>query len=213
MRVEQVDTPRAGSADTLIKVAYCGVCGSDAPRIVMDAAHYYPIILGHEFSGVIVDVGDDLSPDLKGRKAVCAPLMPDFSDPQCAKGNYSLGKGYEFVFEVAGAPAAEILALKLAAPKATVMFVGTPHSALTLQPAEFELINRKELTLKDSWLNYSAPFPGWEWQYGVEMLTKQQVDIAALVGSTLPLSQANRLPALLSECGDLKRKIVLDCSA
>jgi threonine dehydrogenase-like Zn-dependent dehydrogenase len=90
--------------------------------------------------------------------------------------------------------------------------VGTPHSALTLQPAEFELIIRKELTLKGSWLNYSAPFPGWEWEYGAEKLTKQQVYIKALVGSTLPLSQADRLPALLSEAGGLNRKIVLDCS-
>jgi hypothetical protein len=45
------------------------------------------------------------------------------------------------------------------------------------------------------------------------MLTKQQVYIQALVGSTLPLSQAGRLPALLSEAGGLNRKIVLDCSA
>ena len=35
----------------------------------------------------------------------------------------------------------------------------------------------------------------------------------ALMGSTLPLSQAKRLPSLLSEIGGLKRKIVLDCSA
>jgi threonine dehydrogenase-like Zn-dependent dehydrogenase len=337
MRVEEVDAPRVGSADILLKVDYCGVCGSDIPRIIKDAAHYYPIILGHEFSGVIVDVAGGLNPDLKGRKSVCAPLMPDFSDPQCAKGNYSLCKnydfigsnkqggfaeyvamparnaiiledsldllsasflepltvalhainiidyrpgrkaavigvggigllmlqclkqlgtqsisafdvddhklalakdlgakfcfnsqdediykksleqaapsGYDFVFEASGAPAAEILALKLVAPKGSVMYVGTPHSALTLQPAEFELIIRKELTLKGSWLNYSAPFPGWEWEYGVEMLTKQQIDTKALFGSTLPLSQANRLPALLSETGGLKRKIVLDCSA
>jgi len=121
--------------------------------------------------------------------------------------------GYEFVFEAAGAPAAEILALKLAAPSGCVTFVGTPHSALTLQPAEFELIIRKELTLKGSWLNYSAPFPGWEWEYGVERLTNQQIDTKALMDSPLPLSQANRLPALLSERGGLKRKIVLDCSA
>jgi len=337
MRVEEVGAPRVESADILLKVAYCGVCGSDVPRIIMDAAHFYPIILGHEFSGVIADVGDSLGPDLTGNKAVCAPLMPDFSDPQSARGNYSLSKGYDFigsnkqggfaeyvtmpahnaiiiddsldllsasflepltvalhainiigyrpgrkaavigvggigmlmlqclkqlgtqnisafdvddhrlglardmgadfcfnsqdkdifkkaferaapsgydfVFEAAGAPAAEILALKLAAPKGTVMYVGTPHSALTLQPAEFELINRKELTLKGSWLNYSAPFPGWEWEYGVELLTKQQVDIELLVGSTLPLSQADRLPALLSETGGLRKKIVLDCSA
>ena len=73
MRVEKVDTPRAGSADILLKVAFCGVCGSDVPRIIKGTAHYYPIILGHEFSGMIVDVGDDLSPDLKGKKSVCAP--------------------------------------------------------------------------------------------------------------------------------------------
>ena len=337
MRVEQIDTPRVGSAEIILKVSYCGVCGSDVPRIIKDAAHYYPIILGHEFSGVVAGVADGLNPDLKGRKAVCVPLLPDFSDPQSVKGNYSLGRNYkfigssepggfaeyvampvrnavivddsldllsasflepltvalhainiaayrpgrkaavigaggigllllqclkrlgaqsiaafdvddhklelardmgatfcfnsqdedsfkealeesapsgdDFVFESAGASAAEILALKLAAPKGNVIYVGTPHSALTLQPAEFELILRKELTLKGSWLNYSAPFPGWEWEYGVEMLTKQQVDIKALVGSTLPLTQADRLPELLSEAGGLNRKIILDCSA
>jgi threonine dehydrogenase-like Zn-dependent dehydrogenase len=337
IRVEEVDTPLVTSADILLKVAYCGVCGSDVPRIIKDAAHYYPVILGHEFSGVIVDVGDGLSPYLKGKKSVCAPLMPNFSDPECAKGNYSLCKGYDFigsnkqggfaeyvamparnaiilddsmdllsasflepltvalhainimeyrpgrkaavigvgsigllmlqclkqlgtqsisafdvddhklglamdmganfcfnsldkdifkkafeqaapsgydyVFEAAGVPAAEILALKLAAPKGYIMYVGTSHSALTLQPAEFELINRKELTLKGSWLNYSAPFPGWEWEFGIEMITKQQVDIEALMGKALPLSQAKRLPSLLSEFGGMKRKIVLDCSA
>jgi L-iditol 2-dehydrogenase len=52
MRVEEVDAPRPGSADISLKIAYCGVCGSDIPRIIKDAAHYYPIILGHEFSGL-----------------------------------------------------------------------------------------------------------------------------------------------------------------
>ena len=97
LRVEEVDTPRPGSADILLQVAYCGVCGSDTPRIIKDAAHYYPVILGHEFSGVIEAVGEELSPDLKGRKAVCAPLIPDFSDPQCARGNYSLSEAYDFI--------------------------------------------------------------------------------------------------------------------
>ena len=97
VRLEEIDKPRLGSAEILLKVANCGVCGSDVPRIIKDGAHYYPIILGHEFSGVIEEVGDGLSLDLKGRKAVCAPLMPDFSDPQCAKGNYSLGRNYKFI--------------------------------------------------------------------------------------------------------------------
>ena len=48
MRVEKVDTPRAGSADILLKVAYCGVCGSDVPRIIKDAAHYLKERIGIE---------------------------------------------------------------------------------------------------------------------------------------------------------------------
>jgi D-arabinose 1-dehydrogenase-like Zn-dependent alcohol dehydrogenase len=52
MRVEEVDAPRVESADILIKVAYCGVCGSNVPRIIKDAAHYYPIILGTNFQGL-----------------------------------------------------------------------------------------------------------------------------------------------------------------
>jgi threonine dehydrogenase-like Zn-dependent dehydrogenase len=223
MRVEEVDAPRVGSADILLKVAYCGVCGSDIPRIIKDAAHYYPIILGHEFSGVIVDVAGGLNPDLKGRKSVCAPLMPDFSDPQCAKGNYSLCKNYDFIGSNKQGGFAEYVAM----PARNAIIVDDSLDLLSasfLEPltvalhainimAYFELIIRKELTLKGSWLNYSAPFPGWEWEYGVAMLTKQQIDTKALMGSTLPLSQADRLPALLSETGGLKRKIVLDCSA
>ena len=82
MRVEEINTPRVGPADILLKVSCCGVCGSDVPRIIKNAAHYYPIILGHEFSGVIAEVADGLNSDLIGRKAACAPLIPNFSDPQ-----------------------------------------------------------------------------------------------------------------------------------
>ena len=95
MRVENIDTPQAELDHILLKVAYCGVCGSDVPRILKDAAHYYPIILGHEFSGVIVDVGDGVNTDLKGKKSVCAPLIPNFADPESARGNYALSKGYD----------------------------------------------------------------------------------------------------------------------
>ncbi|STE85221.1 galactitol-1-phosphate 5-dehydrogenase [Escherichia coli] len=49
-----------------VKIASSGLCGSDLPRIFKNGAHYYPITLGHEFSGYIDAVGsgvDDLHPD------------------------------------------------------------------------------------------------------------------------------------------------------
>ncbi len=319
-----------------MRVASCGVCGSDVPRLIGTAVHGYPIVLGHEFSGTIEAIGEGGSGALIGRSVACAPLLPDFSDPQCARGHYSLGKGYgfigsrqpggfaeyvtmprrnavmlpdgvdlvsaaflepltvglhaiqlmgflpgrsvaitgvggigllllqslralgagsiavfdvdparleaahslgadrahdsrrervaeaaaaetgasgfEFVFETAGVPAAEILALQLAAPRGQVMFVGTPHVPLTLQPDEFELMNRKELIVRGSWMNYSAPFPGWEWEFGARLLATGRVRTGLLVDRVLPLARAAEVPALLEKRGELRGKLLLDCT-
>jgi len=94
-----------------------------------------------------------------------------------------------------------------------VMFVGTPHVALTLQPQEFELLNRKELVVQGSWMNYSAPFPGWEWEMGARLLRSGRVRTETLVDRLLPLAQAEELPALLRRRGELKGKLILDCTA
>lgn len=337
LRVERVATPLPGAGEIRLKVSFCGVCGSDIPRLVKEGAHYYPIILGHEFSGIIEAVGDGVDAGLIGRKAACAPLIPNFQDPECAKGHYSLGKGYDFigsrkqggfaeyvvmpvgnavlvddavdllaasfleaitvglhavnlmqlpvgrpmaitgaggigllllqslkqlgagsitaldvasgqlrlaeqlgadfcinsgpetdwadalagitdrgfnvVFESSGAPPAEKLALQLAAPKGLVMFIGTPHTPLTLQPAEFELINRKELTIQGSWMNYSAPFPGWEWRFGAELLAQDRIRVRELIGKVVPLSAAAEIPDLFNGPKGVQGKIVLDCTA
>lgn len=37
----------------LIKVAACGICGSDLPRGFGGKAYFYPLVMGHEFSGVV----------------------------------------------------------------------------------------------------------------------------------------------------------------
>ena len=54
---------KPSKCEVRLEVAYCGVCGSDAPRIVTDAAHYYPIILGHEIVGRIVELGKGVTAD------------------------------------------------------------------------------------------------------------------------------------------------------
>ncbi len=58
LRIETVDNPKAGSGEIVLKVHYCGVCGSDLHSthpgvfVVPDGA-----ILGHEFAGEIVESG------------------------------------------------------------------------------------------------------------------------------------------------------------
>ena len=60
MRVEEWETPLIGPEEVLIQVKVCGVCGTDVHIYEGDkgsAEVTPPIILGHEFSGVIVKTG------------------------------------------------------------------------------------------------------------------------------------------------------------
>ena len=54
------------------------------------------------------------------------------------------GKGYAYVFETAGQVPTMHMAFELAANKAHVCFIGTPHVDLTFTPAMWENMNRKE---------------------------------------------------------------------
>jgi len=56
VRVEEVPVPEVGDGEVLIKVAACGICGTDIKKIF----HRYvepPQILGHELAGTVVAVG------------------------------------------------------------------------------------------------------------------------------------------------------------
>lgn len=65
LTVREVEMPRVGPTDVLIKVRACGVCGSDMHFYETDEQGYilypgltkFPVVLGHEFSGQVVQVG------------------------------------------------------------------------------------------------------------------------------------------------------------
>jgi len=56
VRVEEVPVPEVGEGEVLIKVAACGVCGTDIKKIFQRYVEP-PQILGHELAGTIVAVG------------------------------------------------------------------------------------------------------------------------------------------------------------
>jgi L-iditol 2-dehydrogenase len=65
IEIREVPEPKMKDDEVLIEVKAVSVCGSDL-HIYHDAHPYWPpVILGHEFSGVIIDVGKDV----KGWKA------------------------------------------------------------------------------------------------------------------------------------------------
>lgn len=78
MRVEDSAMPKVGAEDVLIKVKACGICGTDVHIYGGDkgaAEVTPPTILGHEFSGVVAEVGANVT-GVKVGDRVCI-------DPNC----------------------------------------------------------------------------------------------------------------------------------
>ena len=57
LELREVPDPQIGEGEVLIRVKACGICGSDLK--IQDDQHPYtsPVVIGHEFSGEIVEVG------------------------------------------------------------------------------------------------------------------------------------------------------------
>ena len=95
--VLDVEDPSPSEGEVLVKVHYSGICGSDVQRVLEGRVHGFPIILGHEFSGVVEKVGSGVSEALLGKRVSGIPLIPCGSCPDCEKGYYSLCHHYSFV--------------------------------------------------------------------------------------------------------------------
>lgn len=314
IRYDDYETPVVTAGMVKVRVRATGICGSDVPRVLHNGAHFYPVVLGHEFSGDIVEVGEGVDNVKVGDTVSGAPLVPCMKCDDCQNGNYSLckhysfigsrqqgsfaeyvvipamcavkydsripyqqaamfepstvalhgllcnnyqgggtvavlgcgtigiftiqwakiygakkivafdidegrlelakrmgaddvvntkdpsymeaamsftdGKGYDYVFEAAGHPATMHIAFEVAANKAKVCFIGTPHVPLTFTQKEWENMNRKEFRLTGSWMSYSAPYPGKEWALTAHYFTTGQLKFdPAFIYKTYPLSQ------------------------
>jgi L-iditol 2-dehydrogenase len=75
MRVETVPVPKIGPGELLIKVATCGICGTDLKKI-HTGSHSAPRIFGHEMSGTIVATGEGVTGYEVGERVVVHHHVP-----------------------------------------------------------------------------------------------------------------------------------------
>ena len=61
VRYLDYDEPQVSAGMVKVKVKASGICGSDIPRVLHNGVHFYPIVLGHEFSGDVVEVGEGVT--------------------------------------------------------------------------------------------------------------------------------------------------------
>ena len=97
VQYQEVEEPQVTPGHVKIKVRYSGICGSDIPRVLNHGVHFYPIVLGHEFSGDVVEVGEGVTKVKVGDRVSGAPLLPCMQCDDCQQGNFSLCKHYSFI--------------------------------------------------------------------------------------------------------------------
>jgi L-iditol 2-dehydrogenase len=120
------------------------------------------------------------------------------------------GKGYGYVFETAGQIPTMHMAFEVAGNKAHVCFIGTPHVDLTFTPKMWENMNRKEFKLTGSWMSYSAPFPGKEWELTAHYFATGQLKFdPAFIYKKIPMSQAQEAFQLFKTPGLVQGRILL----
>jgi L-iditol 2-dehydrogenase len=296
--IEYIDIPEPEmqSGQVKVEVWCCGICGSDIPRVLKGACHSFPQVLGHEFSGVVIEVANDVTTVKVGDHVVGVPLVPCHECDDCQRGNYSLckhysfigsrqqgamaervvlpasnvykiescipmhlaalfepstvalhgilindfhpsdkdsvlvigagtialftlqwckilgakhvtviirnkgreaivrkygadyvlssldegyeqsalsltnGHGYDYVLDAAGTNDTIKASMCLAANKSHVCLIGTPTKPVEFTVKEWEMINRREMHITGSWMSYSSPWPGKEWELTAECM-------------------------------------------
>ncbi len=77
LRVDSIPRPTPGPGEVLMKIAYAGVCGSDLgyanQGVSGTAVMKEPLVLGHEVSGVVVEVGEGVDESMIGVAGAAYP--------------------------------------------------------------------------------------------------------------------------------------------
>ncbi|MHA2431247.1 MAG: zinc-dependent alcohol dehydrogenase [Promethearchaeota archaeon] len=75
---EDYPKPIIGKDDVIVKVHYCGICGSDITNFKLKL-YQVPLIMGHEFTGEVVEVGENVSGVKPGEKVCGINVALDLS--------------------------------------------------------------------------------------------------------------------------------------
>ncbi|MEV7426700.1 galactitol-1-phosphate 5-dehydrogenase [Streptomyces sp. NPDC091212] len=142
IRVEEVPVPEPAPREALVRVAACGVCGSDIPRMLRPGGAYHlPLICGHEFSGHVVALGAELAAAgtvKEGDLVAVPPLIPCRRCTPCSQGHFSLCEDYDYF----GSRRAGAYAEYVTVPEGNLMVLPAdldPRAAAMLDPAAIAL--------------------------------------------------------------------------
>ncbi|MCI8417106.1 MAG: galactitol-1-phosphate 5-dehydrogenase [Lachnospiraceae bacterium] len=95
--LESVKNPKPGPGEVLVAVRAAGICGSDIPRVYKNGAYSYPLIPGHEFSGIVTEIGEGVEQRWVGKNVGVFPLIPCKECEPCQEKKYELCRNYSYL--------------------------------------------------------------------------------------------------------------------
>ena len=96
LRYEDVPDPVVTPGTVRVRVAFCGVCGSDLPRIFVKGTYRFPTICGHEFAGTVEAVAPDVRGVAPGDRVAVFPLLWCGRCAACAQKKYVQCEDYDY---------------------------------------------------------------------------------------------------------------------
>ena len=80
VRVEEREIPKASPDEIVVKIDYCGVCGSDV-EVYHGASERPVMVMGHENVGTVYEVGENVTGFTVGQRLLCGP--PSYCEDGC----------------------------------------------------------------------------------------------------------------------------------
>lgn len=93
VEIREIERPTIGDEDVLLEVMNVGVCGSDLHQWTADHSWpvNYPVVLGHEFAGIIAETGSRVTAWKEGDRVVSeTAAVIDPNNPMSRIGLYNL---------------------------------------------------------------------------------------------------------------------------
>jgi threonine dehydrogenase-like Zn-dependent dehydrogenase len=91
VEIKEIDAPRPGPGEVLIAPKYAGICGTDMH--IWDGQFEgrvrYPRVMGHEFAGIVQEIGEGVERVSPGEKVCIDPIMPCGFCTACREGSLS----------------------------------------------------------------------------------------------------------------------------
>ena len=97
IRFEEIPVPSPGSGDVRVRVGFCGVCGSDIPRIFSKGTYSFPTVCGHEFAGTVEECGTGVTRVEVGDRVAVFPLLWCGRCSACEQGKYVHCSDYDYL--------------------------------------------------------------------------------------------------------------------